>query len=239
MKRFYSAVTLGQSQDGFTALLDGRPVRTPARNVLCAPSQPLAEAIADEWREQGEQIETHSMPLNRLATTAVDLMPARRGDAVTEAAEYAATDLLCYRAVGPASLVQRQVDAWQPWLDWAELQYDAKLVAVSGVMPATQSKTALRALRAAVERLDSWRLVGLHAATTLTGSLVLGLAIERGALAAEAAFAAAMLDEQFEIEQWGEDAQQAERLARRRSDLLAAGRFLALLQAKADETGTR
>ena len=106
-------------------------------------------------------------------------------------------------------------------------------------MPATQSKTALRALRAAVERLDSWRLVGLHAATTLTGSLVLGLAIERGALAAEAAFAAAMLDEQFEIEQWGEDAQQAERLARRRSDLLAAGRFLALLQAKADETGTR
>ena len=110
VKRFYSAVTLGQSQDGSRSCSMVGPSVRRARNVLCAPSQPLAEAIADEWREQGEQIETHSMPLNRLATTAVDLMPARRGDAVTEAAEYAATDLLCYRAVGPASLVQRQVD---------------------------------------------------------------------------------------------------------------------------------
>src|SRR5262245_5230853 len=98
------------------------------------------------------------MPLTRLATTAIDLMPARRSDAIDEVAEYAATDLLCYRAASPASLAQLQAAAWQPWLDWAERQYDAKLVAVSGVMPATQSPTALRALRVAVERLDSWRL---------------------------------------------------------------------------------
>lgn len=239
MKRFYGTVALGSGQGGFTVLLDGRPVRTPARHVLSLPSQPLAEAVAEEWRAQGEQVDARAMPLTRLATTAVDLMPVRRGDAVAEAADYAATDLLCYRATGPQSLVQRQAEAWQPWLDWAERQHDARLVAVSGIMPATQSATALRALRAAVERLDPWRLVGLHAATTLTGSLVLGLAIERGALAAEAAFDLAMLDEQFEIDQWGEDAEQAAQLARRRADLAAAGRFLGLLYDAPAGTGTR
>ena len=239
MKRFYGSVALGWEQGGFTVLLDGRPVRTPARLVLAMPAEGLAEAVAGEWRQQGEEVDAHAMPLTRLATTAVDLMPARRGDAVAEAAEYAATDLLCYRASGPAALARRQADAWQPWLDWAERQYDARLVAVSGVMPATQDPIALRALRAAVERLDPWRLVGLHAATTLTGSLVLGLAIERGALTAEAAFDLAMLDEQFEIDQWGEDVEQAAQIARRRDDLLAAGRFLGLLYDAPAGTDTR
>ena len=239
MKRFYGSVALGREQGGFTVLLDGRPVRTPARLVLAMPVEGLAEAVAGEWRQQGEEVDAHAMPLTRLATTAVDLMPARRGDAVAEAAEYAATDLLCYRASGPAALARRQADAWQPWLDWAERQYDARLAAVSGVMPATQDPIALRALRAAVERLDPWRLVGLHAATTLTGSLVLGLAIERGALTAEAAFDLAMLDEQFEIDQWGEDVEQAAQIARRRDDLLAAGRFLGLLYDAPAGTDTR
>ena len=239
MKRFYAEVTTASTDGGCDVLLDGRAVRTPARRILAVPSPHLAEAIAAEWRRQGEEIDTRSMPLTRLATTAVDLMPARRGNAVAEAAEYAATDLLCYRASGPESLARQQADAWQPWLDWAERQYDAKLVAVSGVMPATQDPIALRALRAAVERLDPWRLVGLHAATTLTGSLVLGLAIERGALTAEAAFDLAMLDEQFEIDQWGEDAEQAAQLARRRADLAAAGRFLGLLYDAPGGAGTR
>lgn len=239
MKRFYEDVATSRDPSGFAVQLDGRPVRTPARRVLLLPSAELAEAVAEEWRQQGETMDTQVMRLTRLATTAVDLMPARRGDAVEEAAEYAATDLLCYRAANPGSLVRRQADAWQPWLDWAERQYDAKLVAVSGVMPATQSPIALRALEAAVERLDDWRLVGLHAATTLTGSLVLGLAVERGALTAQAAFDVAMLDEQFQINQWGEDAEQAARHARRRADLVAAGRFLELLQAEPDGPGTR
>ena len=230
MRRFYAAVATGREGDGFAVLLDGRPLRTPARHALVVPTEALAAAVADEWRGQGEQIETQTMRLTRLATTAVDLMPARRADAVAEAAGYAATDLLCYRAASPASLAQRQASAWQPWLDWAERQYDARLVPVAGVMPTTQDESALRALHAAVERLDDWRLVGLHAATTLTGSLVLGLAIVQGALAAEPAFAIAMLDEQFEIEQWGEDAEQAARHARRRADLMAAERFLELLQ---------
>ena len=141
------------------------------------------------------------------------------------------TDLLCYRASSPQSLAERQARTWQPWLDWAERQYDARLVPAAGVIPAEQDPVALRALRTAIERLDDWRLVGLHAAVTTTGSLVLGLAIERGALAAAAAFDAALLDELFEIEQWGEDAEQSARHARLRADLEAAERYLALLSA--------
>jgi chaperone required for assembly of F1-ATPase len=144
-------------------------------------------------------------------------------------AGYAGTDLLCYRADHPANLVARQAAAWQPWLDWAEQQHDARLVPASGIMPVAQPEPALRALHAAVERLGDWRLVGLHAATTLLGSLVLGLAFERGAIDSEQAFTTALLDELFEMEQWGEDDEQIRRHARIRADLVAADRYLRLL----------
>ena len=230
MKRFYRDVTTAGGAGGWSVLLDGKPVRTPARRALEVPTEALAEAIAAEWAAQGDAVEPDTMRLTRLATTAVDLMPQRRGDAVAEAAGYGGTDLLCYRAVAPASLASRQSEAWQPWLDWAERQYDARLVPAAGVMPASQEAVALNALQAAVERLDDWRLVGLHAAVTVSGSLVLGLAIERGALGAGEAFSAALLDELYEIEQWGEDAEQSARHARLRSDLEAAERFLRLLE---------
>lgn len=231
MKRFYAEVTTAATPAGFTVLLDGRPVRTPAKAPLSLPNRPLASAVAEEWRAQGEQILADTMRLTRLATSVVDLMPARRPDAVAEAAGYAGTELLCYRAARPASLVERQARLWQPWLDWAERQYDARLQVFVGVMPGPQPETALRALAAAVERLDDWRLLGLHAAATLLGSLVLALALERAAITAEAAFAAGLLDELFEVEQWGEDAEQARRHARLRADLAAAERFLALAPA--------
>jgi hypothetical protein len=137
----------------------------------------------------GEEIDAASMPLTRLATTALDLMPARRGDAVAEASGYAETDLLCYRASFPANLAERQRAGWQPWLDWAERHHDARLALAPTLDPVPQPAPALAALRLAVERLDDWRLVGLHAATALTGSLVLALALERGDLDAERAFA--------------------------------------------------
>ena len=229
MKRFYTAVATGRDDRGLTVQLDGRPVRTPARRALVVPSEPLAAAIAGEWREQGEMLDTQTMRLTRLATTVVDLMPARRADAIEEASGYAGTDLLCYRAARPASLAARQAAAWQPWLDWAERRFDARLRPAVGVMPASQDDVALRALRAAVNRLDDWRLVGLHAVTTATGSLVLGLAMERAELAAARAFEVALLDELYEIEQWGEDAEQSARHARLLADLLAAQRFLELL----------
>jgi chaperone required for assembly of F1-ATPase len=229
LKRFYKDVAVGTEADGFTVLLDAKPVRTPARHVLILPTQALAEAVAEEWRQQGETLEPQGMRVTRLAITAIDLMPGRRGDAVEEVAGYAGTDLLCYRADHPANLVARQAAAWQPWLDWAEQQHDARLVPASGIMPVAQPEPALRALHAAVERLGDWRLVGLHAATTLLGSLVLGLAFERGAIGSEQAFTTALLDELFEMEQWGEDDEQIRRHARIRADLVAADRYLRLL----------
>lgn len=229
MKRFYTEVAVEPAAGGFAVLLDGKPVRTPARRTLAVRAPALATAIAAEWSEQVETIAPSTMRLTRLATTVTDLMPDRRGDAVAEVAAFAGTDLLCYRATSPASLVSRQTATWQPWLDWAERQFDARLAVAEGVMPVPQPEAALRALRAAVERLDDWRLVGLHGAVTLLGSLVLGLAIERSALAAEAALDAALLDELFEIEQWGEDPEQARRHARLRADLAAIERYLALI----------
>ncbi len=231
MKRFYTVVDAVPEAAGHVVRLDARPLRTPQRNALAVPTPALAEAVAGEWRAQGREVAPATMPLTRLATTVLDLMPTRRGDAVAEAAGYAGTDLLCYRATAPASLVERQARAWQPWLDWAERQYDARLHAFAGVMPTAQPETALRALTAAVERLSDWRLMGLHAAATLLGSLVLALALERGAITAGAAFGAGLLDELFEIEQWGEDAEQAQRHARLRADLEAAERFLNLVPA--------
>ena len=238
MKRFYTTATAEPCAEGWRVMLDGRPLRTPARKILVLPGQSLAAAVAAEWQEQGERIDTQGMRLTRLATTVVDLMPERRGDAIEEASGYAATDLLCYRAISPASLAARQEAAWQPWLDWAERRFDARLTVASGVMPATQEEVAIRSLRAAVDRLDDWRLVGLHAATTATGSLVLGLAMEAGDLDVEAAFAASVLDETFEIEQWGEDPEQAARRDRLRADLAAAQAFLTLLGQAAGATSS-
>lgn len=230
MKRFYEEVAVRGEAGGTVILLDGKPLRTPARRVLAVPTAALAEAIAAEWRAQEAELDAAAMRLTRLATTVVDLMPTRRADAVTEAAEFAGTDLLCYRAESPEVLLARQEAAWQPWLDWATRQYDASLVPARGVMPVRQPPTALKALRAAVERLDDWRLVGLHAATTVLGSLILALALERGAIEGENAFRLALLDELFEMEQWGEDAEQTRRHARLRADLDAAERFLRLLE---------
>lgn len=233
MKRFYAEVAVGAAGGAgegiFTVLLDGRPVRTPARAVLAMPGEPLALAIAAEWRAQEETVQPDGMRLMRLATTVLDLMPARRADAIDEIAGYAATELLCYRAESPRELAARQAAAWQPWLDWAARQHDAPLVVAHGIMPVRQPEAALKALRAAVARLDDWRLVGLHAAVTTLGSLVLGLALEHGALDAATALRAALLDELFEIEQWGEDAEQTRRHERLAADLAAAERFLRLL----------
>jgi chaperone required for assembly of F1-ATPase len=231
MRRFWREVGVAVEGDGWAVRLDTRPLRTPAGHVLVVPTLALAEAIAGEWRDVGDHVDAARMPLTRLATTVMDLMPARRADAVAEAAGFAATDLLCYRAAGPAALVLRQARAWQPWLDWAARVHGARLVATEGVMAVAQDAAALARLRAVVEGLDAWRLVGLHAAVTLTGSLVLGLALETGALDAEAAFALAQLDELFAIEQWGEEEQQRIRHAALRRDLAAVACYAASLRA--------
>ncbi|MGE5145245.1 MAG: ATP12 family chaperone protein [Candidatus Eiseniibacteriota bacterium] len=225
MKRIYKHVAVAAGEGGFGVTLDGRPVRTPGRAPLTVASRALAEAIAEEWRAQGDTVEPETMPLTRLASTALDLVPARRPAIVGEAAAYAGTDLVCYRAEAPVELVARQQAAWQPLLDWAAGRYGAALAVTTGVVPRPQPPEALAALRRAVEAEDDLSLVALHAATVAAGSLVIALALLEGRIDAAEAFALSQLDETFQIERWGEDSEATRRRAALRDDLAHAARF--------------
>ena len=229
MRRFYTRVAVAPEPGGFGVLLDGKPWRTGGRHVLRLPTRALADAVAEEWAGQGQVIDPAGMHLTQLAAGALDLTPGRRAELAARTSGYGATDLLCYRAATPHALTIRQHQAWQPWLDWAERKLGGRLVPHDGIMPGPQDPEALRRLQDAVLRLDDWRLVGLHAAVALTGSMVLGLAGAQGELAPEPAFTVAMLDELFEIERWGEDPEQQDRHRRIRAELAAAARFLELL----------
>jgi chaperone required for assembly of F1-ATPase len=229
MRRFYEEVTVDPGERGHGILLDGRPMRTPAKQPLTVPTAPLADAIAEEWREQRDKIRPDTMPLTRLATTAIDRMPAQRQAAIEEVIAYTDTDLVCYRAAEPFELVQRQQHAWQPMLEWLTRTYGVRLVVTTSILPVVQPPAACATLRAAIEELDDWPLVGMHAATTALGSLVLGLGLLHGRLDAEAALAASLLDELFEIERWGSDAEAERRHAALSRDVSGAARFLAAL----------
>jgi chaperone required for assembly of F1-ATPase len=243
MKRVYRAVSSGRVDDGWGVTLDGRTLRTPSKNPLVLPSAALAAAIAGEWdAPQGEipppvpgrpaaKAAVPGMPLFRLAATAIDRTAAQRDLITSETANYAGTDLLCYRADHPPALAARQAAAWQPLLDWATQRYDAGLVVTAGIVPARQSPLALQAFAAAVAAQDDFRLTALHALTAACGSLVIALALSEGRLDAAAAFTLSQLDETFQIEAWGEDAEAAARRRALAADIAATARFLELLKA--------
>ena len=230
MKRFYRDAQAIARAGGFAVELDGKPLRTPAKHELIVPTHALAEAMADEWRNQGVTLKPLALPLTRLVSTAIDRVVPRRAEVIAEIAKYAATDLLCYRAGDPPELTQRQHEAWQPLLDWAEARYDAPLAITHGITPIAQSKAALEALERAVAAYDAVTLVALHLAVTTCGSLILGLALIEKRLAPEEAFAAAQLDESFQIERWGEDPEQTQRRAALKDDIALAARFTRLLR---------
>jgi chaperone required for assembly of F1-ATPase len=229
VRRFYERASVSSGDGGHGVLLDGRPLRTPARRPLVTPTPGLAEAIAEEWQAQNDAIRPAAMPLTRLASTVLDRMPAQRGAAIEEVAGYAATDLLCYRADEPFDLVQRQQHAWQPLLDWAAEAHGVRLLAATSILPLEQPENALGKLRALIEGMSDWPLVGLHAATTALGSVVLGLALAEDRLDPEHALATSLLDELFEIERWGIDAETEERHGVLRREVHAAAAFLARL----------
>jgi chaperone required for assembly of F1-ATPase len=229
MKRVYTSVDSRRADDGWGIALDGRPLRTPAKRELTVPGEALAAAIAAEWDAQESDIRPETMPLTRLAATAIDRTAEKRADIVAEIANYAATDLLCYRAERPPALAARQEAVWQPLLDWAAGRYDAGLAVTAGIVPTAQSPASLKAYAAAVAALDHFRLTALQAATAASGSLILALALHEKRLDAEAAFAASQLDETFQIEAWGEDAEAARRRRALAADIAAAARFLDLL----------
>ena len=215
--------------DGFRVVLDGRPIKTPAKADMVLPSLTLAEALAAEWQAQGAEVEVRSLALTGLVWTAIDRVGPGRARVVEEVAAYAAHDLVCYRAEAPAELAARQQAVWQPLLDWAALSFDARLAVTAGVVPIAQPPEALAALRAVVAAKSDLELTALNAAVTAAGSLVIGLALGAGRIDAAAAFEAAQLDESYQIERWGEDPEAARRRAAIHADLEAAERLMALL----------
>lgn len=226
MKRFYKLAAVG---DGNRILLDGRPVKTPGRRDLVLPTPSLAEAIVDEWNAQEARIDPRAMPLTGLANAAIDRIAPDAAAFARGLAAFGQSDLLCYRAEGPAPLVARQTAFWDPILALAQQRYDIVLELTSGVIHMPQPAETIERLGAAVMARDPFALAGLSPLVTISGSLLIALALAEGAIGLNEAWAGASLDEHWQAEQWGEDAEAAAALAGRRRDFEAAARFLALL----------
>lgn len=232
-KRFYTEVTVAARGGGHAVYLDGRPLRTPNKLVLVLPKLEIAEVIAEEWSAQGATIDPMSMPLTRLANTVRDQVEGREAEVRADIVKYAGSDLLCYRADTPAELVARQAAAWDPLLDWAREALGADLAVCTGLMPVDQTAASRGAVEAAVANLDSFRLASAHMMTTLLGSVVLMLATRAGRLTPDEAWKAAHIDEDWQITQWGADAEAARRQEGRKAEFLAAVRLIRLLDAPA------
>ncbi len=228
MKRFWDSARAAEHEAGIAIALDDRPVRTPGKRILVVPTQALADAIAAEWNAQGDTVEPSGMPLTRHANSAVDGVTLRRAEVIEEVARYGATDLICYRATDPPELVERQSASWQPLVHWIDSEFGIRLEVVSGVLPVAQSQATVDAFHAAVSAFDDFPLTGLHAAAAACGSLVIALALARGRLDAEAAWSLSQLDETYQIERWGEEAEATDRRVRLLADIGAASRFMAL-----------
>jgi len=231
MKRFYKDAAVDAGDGGFRVLLDGKAMRTPAKAVLVVPTEPLARAIATEWHDVPEksELEVSRLPLTRLAATGIDRVPGQRARVVDDTAKYAGSDMLCYRATVPASLVQLQIDTWQPLLDWAAERYGSKLAVATGTTFVTQPHKALAALRNAVAAHGDLALSALYNLTHVSGSVVIALAVSEGHLPPDRAFAAAQLDELYQLGRWGSDPSATQRHENIRRDIEAGARFLALL----------
>jgi chaperone required for assembly of F1-ATPase len=229
-KRFYEKVSVAEEDGGHVVMLDHRRLKTPGRATLALADRALAEALAAEWEAQTETINAALMPLTRIANSAIDgvarQMDATRADIVA----YAGNDLLCYRAESPAELAARQAELWDPLLGWAEREFGARLLTGEGIVPVRQPDEALARIGAALGSIEPLPLAALHVATTLTGSAIIAMAVAFGRLAPEEAWAAAHVDEDWQIAQWGEDAEARARREMRWRDMEAAALVLKTLQ---------
>ncbi|GAB1716419.1 MAG: ATP12 ATPase [Nitrobacter sp.] len=225
-KRFYTSASVSETPDGFAILLDGKPVRTPSRNPLVAPSQEIAAMIAAEWQAQGDVIDPMTMPMTRLANSVIDGVTGRVEAVVADIARYFETDLLFYRAGHPEALVAREAAQWDPVLFWAAETLGAHFILTQGIVHVRQPDPATAAARAALPS-DPWAVGALHVVTTLTGSALLALALMRGRLDADEVWTAAHVNEDWNSEHWGVDEEAAARKAARLSDFRAAAAVLA------------
>ncbi len=229
-KRFYASAAVEPRDGGFAVVLDGRPIRTPGKQELIVPAAGLAAAIAAEWEAQGERIDPATMPLTRLANASIDAVETRRPEVADDIVAFAGSDLLCYRAEGPDALVRRQAEAWNPVLAWAKRALGAEFVLRAGLMPIAQPPEAIEAVRRALAGLDALSLSALHVLTTVSGSALLALSHWHGALSADEAWQAATVDETWQREQWGRDAEAEAEAALKRAEFEAASRCLGFLR---------
>jgi chaperone required for assembly of F1-ATPase len=228
-RRFYKEATVKEENGAFAVLLEARPLRTPKKAPLALPTRALAEAIAAEWNAQEAAILFDTMPLTRLANVALDFTGATRAEVEASVVKYGETDLTCHRAGDPAPLVARENAAWDPLLAWAEGALGVRLAKIIGILPQTQPPAALAALETAAHALDDFRLTGLAHGAGLSSSAIIAFAIERGTVSAEDAFAAATLEEHYQLEVWGEDREARERLDRLKAEFQALETFFAAL----------
>lgn len=222
-KRFYKDVTVTQVDDGFSVQLDGKPVRTPGKALLAVPTQPAAELLAAEFDAQQETINPVSMPVVRLVNTAIDGVATDLQAVLEDVMRFSGSDLVCYRADAPQELVQRQADAWDPILDWAQATLGARFILGEGIMHVAQPREAVTAVGIWLkQREDAFRLSSIHLMTSLTGSALIALAVEAGAITPDEGWKIAHVDEDWTNEHWGEDAEATARRIARRKDFDAA-----------------
>jgi chaperone required for assembly of F1-ATPase len=228
-KRFYQHAGFAETAEGFALTLDGKPVHTPGKRKLTAPSREIAQAMAAEWEAQGETLDPTAMPLTRLGNSVIDAVVERLDAVVADVAKYFESDLLFYRASYPAALVERESRHWDPVLYWAKDTLGAHFILAEGIVHVRQPEPALAAARAALPD-DPWSVAAFHVVTTLTGSALLALALAHGARDSDQVWAAAHVDEDWNVEQWGVDAEVAARRAARWTDFAASARVLATLR---------
>lgn len=227
-KRFWKAADVARVDTGFAVQLDGRGVKTPAKTPLVVPTEALAREIAGEWDAQVEKIDPNVMPATRMANSALDKVTIQFAEVADMLAAYGDSDLLCYRAGHPVELVARQNEKWNPMLDWAEATFGAKLEPRTGVIHAPQDETAIAKLTAEVHALSAFQLAAFHDLVSLSGSLVLGLAVAKAEADVEEIWALSRLDERWQEEQWGEDEEATALAERKRSEFKFAEKFYRL-----------
>lgn len=230
LKRFYKKVDIEQDSDGYRVTLDGRQLKSPAKRSLLLPAKPLAEKLAEEWDAQKEHIHPLTMPMMGLASTAVDRIGQLRTGVVEQIAKYAETDLICYWTDDPKELAERQAQIWTPHLNWIKDTYGVELKTQTGILHLQQPAETIDTLAKAVDSFNDWELAGLSSATHCTGSLVLGLALVQNHIDSAQAFEDSQVDETYQIEQWGEDWEAADRRQVIRQDLDAVSTWINLLK---------
>jgi len=230
-KRFYKEVRVGNAGASFAILLDGKPAKTPARNALALPNEKLAAAIAAEWSAIEGTIDPAALPLTRLANLALDAVASAPQPVIDEIVQYAGSDLVLYRAEGPEGLVALQNERWNPVLAWAAASLGARFSLAEGIVHVRQPDEVLACVRDAAGKLARpFALTAVASATNIGGSALIALALGYGALSGDDAWNAAHVDEQWNVSQWGEDAEMQRRLASRHAEFSAAAKMLNLLK---------